>query len=954
MNIAEHIHGFTLLRQVPMPELEGELFEFAHDQTGLKLCWLSRKDDNKTFGIAFTTLPEDSTGVFHILEHSVLCGSDRYPVKEPFVELLKSSMNTFLNAMTFPDKTFYPISSRNDKDFLNLMRVYLDAVFHPAVYQKPEIFRQEGWSYEFHENGNPGYKGVVFNEMKGALADPDEQVQVVINRALFPDTPYAFVSGGDPASIPDLTYEKFVESHQRFYAPSNAFVFLDGDLELDTVLGIIDGEFLKDFGRTQRIAPPAMQTPVDGGVQELTYEISPEESPEGKARLAQGWVIGTWADRETITALRILAEVLAGTNHSPLKKAVLSQGLAEDVSISVIDGVSQPFALLNVRNLRQEDVDSVRQLIRSELERIVRDGLDHMQLEAELARGEFLERERDYGSYPKGIVLGISALETWLYGGDPEKNLQVGDLYKNLREKVSTGWFEALLKRLLLENPHKAEVVLLPSAQAGEERRQKELSRLDAEAAAWTQEQKAFHMQQQEKLLAWQNSEDTPEALATLPHLALSDISDQPEELPTEIREIGGLTVLQHTVAAGGILYVTLYFDAGSYLPQELSALGFLSSLLGKLRTADTPADQLNNRIGLLLGGLESYISASSELATGQAVTRLCVSFSTLESNLQAALELVSEILTKTDFTEEAEIRSLLRQQVEMDRDQLVMAGHSAAIRRVSAQFTAEGAVNEYAGGFEAYLWKKRQEEDSQGLSTLLTDLYHRAFQRTGLTLSVTGSDGYAEAIASAFSALPQGAAMAPAEIQPFGIQKEGIVIPADICFAVRGGSIGAYSGDLALSAKIVSLAYLWNTIRVTGGAYGTGMMIRPSGALYCYSYRDPGGVRSLEKYLSCGEFLRSFSQQCDDFTGFIIGTVSDASPVLTPRMIGMNADSYYWRGITYEDRCRYRHELLSATPEKLLAAADRMDQALSASGFCVLGGPELVAQCQPNSTKNV
>ena len=950
----EHIHGFTRLRQVPMPELEGQLFEFVHDQTGLKLAWLSRKDDNKTFGIAFTTLPEDNTGVFHILEHSVLCGSDRYPVKEPFVELMKSSMNTFLNAMTFPDKTFYPISSRNDKDFLNLMRVYLDAVFHPAVYHKPEIFRQEGWSYEFDENGTPGYKGVVFNEMKGALADPDEQAQVALTRALFPDTPYAFVSGGDPAYIPDLSYEKFVESHRRFYAPSNAFVFLDGDLDLDTVLGILDGEFLKDFGRTQRIAPPALQAPVDGGVQEIAYEISPEESPEGKVRLAQGWVIGTWADREALTALRILAEVLAGTNHSPLKKAILSAGLAEDLSISVIDGVSQPYLLLSVRNLRQEDVDTVRQLIRRELERLCTEGFDQMQLESELARAEFLERERDYGSYPKGIVLGMSALETWLYGGNPETNLQIGNLYAGLREKVSTGWFEALLKDLLLENPHRAQVILLPSAQAGEERRQKELSRLAAEAAAWTPQQREFHIQQQAQLLSWQNSEDSPEALATLPHLDLKDLDQKPEALPTEVCQIDGLTVLKHAIAANGIVYVTLYFDADCYQPQELSALGFLAGLLGKLGTTDTPAELLNSRIGLLLGCLDSYLTATTQQATGKTAAKLCVSFSTLESNLQPALELVFEILTKTDFSEEAEIRSLLRQQIELERDQLVMAGHSAALKRVAAQFSKDGAINEYAGGFEAYLWMKAQEEAGQALSPLLSSLYRRAFRRTGLTVSVTGSQCFAETIAAAFAALPQGTAEAPAKISAFGTQKEGVVIPADICFAVRGGNIGAYSGDLALCAKIVSLAYLWNTIRVTGGAYGTGMLIRPNGALYCYSYRDPNGSRSLEKYLSCGEALRSFCQECDDLTGFIIGTVSDASPVLTPRMIGMNADSYYWRGITYEDRCRYRQELLSATPEKLIAAADRIDSVLQPSGFCVLGGPELVAQCHPDSTRNV
>ena len=396
MTVHDTVHGFIVEREVPLPELDAVMYQMKHEKTGLELVWISREEENKVFGIGFETLPWNDTGVFHILEHSVLCGSKNYPVKEPFVELLKNSMNTFLNAMTFPDKTFYPVASRNDKDFVNLMRVYLDAVFYPAVYTKPEIFYQEGWHYEFDSEGKPGYKGVVFNEMKGAFADADELMDMTINRALFPDTPYRYVSGGDPTKIPDLTYEEFIESHKQFYSPSNAYVYLDGAMDIDAILGIINDEYLFSFEQTKRMDPPALQSAVDAGEQQIEYEIGADENEEGKIRLSWGRVIGTYAEREKLTAMQILSDVLTGNNQAPLTKAVLEDGLAETMRLYTIDGVANPWVKIEARNVKKENCKQVEARIFDTLNTLANGGLDHEKLEASMANLEFQMRERDY------------------------------------------------------------------------------------------------------------------------------------------------------------------------------------------------------------------------------------------------------------------------------------------------------------------------------------------------------------------------------------------------------------------------------------------------------------------------------------------------------------------------------------------------------------------------------
>lgn len=951
--ISNHIHGFTVVREKELPELKAVLYQMTHDKTGLGLVWLKRDEENKTFGIAFETLPWDDTGVFHILEHSVLCGSDKYPVKEPFVELMKSSMNTFLNALTFQDKTMYPISSRNDKDFVNLMRVYLDAVFCPLIYSKPEIFYQEGWHYELDENGAASYKGVVFNEMKGAYASADRQVHGSLNRLLFPESPYGYESGGDPASIPDLTYEAFIDSHRRFYAPSNAYVFLDGDLDIENTLGIINDEYLCKYERTERMAPPVMQAAVTSQC-EAEYELAPGEALEGKTRLSFGKVIGTFADREKLIATQILSEVLCGTNQSPLPKAILSAGLAEEVNMGVNDGMLQPWIMLDIKNIKEENLAAVEEMVANQLQNLADKGLDHAQLEAVMANTEFKLRERDYGYYPQGLIFGFNVLESWLYGGEPEANLEVGDLFVELKQKMEAGYFEELIRDLLLNNPHSAKVTLRPSYTAGEARRAAEQARIESETAAWTEEDKAAVTARQETLLAWQNSQDTPEALATIPQLSLEDIPAEPEQIPTEVTAISGIPVITHDLNAGGIVYVNLYFDADSCNEEELSYLSFVCNLLGNMDTKAHSAEEIINKTRLLCGDFRTAPAVYTVAGDPANVTaKLCVSFSALETNLPAALELVTEVLTQSVFADEA-VHNILRQTKMQVFQKCVMAGHSIGFGRLAAQTSPAGVADEHISGVSYHEWLKNQDENwnFETVGAKLSGLLERLVNLKGLTVSVTGAAGEnVAAVADTLAkTLPAHDLLPKAEIQPWGKRKEGIAIPADITFAVMGGNVktlgGDFSGQMQLAGQIVSLGYLWNAIRVQGGAYGAGMVARDTGLTACYSYRDPNGAGSVESYRNCASFLRGLASQTSDFTGFIIGTVANGSPLMTPKTKAQTGDRFYFSQTAWEDRCRIRKELLGATPADLIAIADILEKAINDGGICMVGGKEKLDKC--------
>ena len=948
------LSGFIVLDRQSVDELDAVLWQMEHQKSGARLVWLERAEENKTFGIAFQTQPWDDTGIFHILEHSVLCGSERYPVKEPFVELMKSSLNTFLNAMTFPDRTFYPVSSRNDQDFINLLRVYMDAVLHPLLHSRPEIFGQEGWHYELDEDGAPFCKGVVFNEMKGAFASPDALLEREMTRCLFPDTCYRFVSGGDPEHIPELTYEAFTAAHRRLYHPSNSYIFLDGRLNIGEILAILDSEYLSGYER--RPAPGAipLQKPVDGGLAIVRYELSPQETPEGRSKLADGFVACTCRDREALTALQALSDALCGDNQAPLKRRLLEGRLARDVRLELHDGIQQPWVTLEARDIDEGRMDEVSAAIQEELKRLVREGLDHRRILATLDKLEFEARQRDYGQTPQGLVLGFQVLESWLYGGDPAANLSVGTLFGDLRQKCGDGYFEKLMERILLKNPHHCRVLMCPSHTAGQERQARETARLSAVQSGWSSAEAAGIRRYQEVIAAWQAAPDTPEQLASIPRLRLEQVPAEPEKLPFAEERTAGITLLCHELHTNGITYLNFYFALDDLAPDELTKASFMARLFGYLDTSAYALADLHREMRSLFGSIQFAVEAyGQQNIPTRCRTFLCVTCSVLDAKLEKALSFLTELLMGQRWDDPERVLVFLRQHRSAMAEQAVMAGHNAAMSRVLACSTAEGAVQEQAGGITFLRWLTELERDFPVRFPILAEelkaLSQRIFCRARMTASITAGNETAVGITARILSgnLPEGAFVLPgtAAIRPWGPRREGIVIPSDVSFSAAGGIFqGAGSGTAKVMGRTISLGHLWNTVRVQGGAYGTGMILRDTGFAGFFSYRDPSAARTLDCYRASAGFLRGIADI--DLAGMIIGAAAESDPLLTARMKGKTADARYWRQITHGDLCRVRREMLSTVPDDLAVLADPVEKLTAQGAVCILGSQQQIDVC--------
>lgn len=944
--------GFTLLSRRPLAELDAVLWELQHDGTGARLLWLDRAEENKTFCIGFPTQPWDDTGVFHILEHSVLCGSQHYPVREPYVELMKTSLNTFLNAITFPDKTLYPFSSRNEQDFQNLLRVYLDAVFHPLLREKPEIFAQEGWHYEL-DGDRVTCKGVVFNEMKGVFSSPDSQMEYEVSRRLFPDTCYRWVAGGDPEHIPDLTWENFAETHRKWYHPSHALIFLDGALDLQAVLAILDEEFSAGYDRRTPPSPPPMQAPVDGGTAVLDYALSAREPLEGHFWLGLGYGAGTFRDREQLTGLQALCDVLCGDNEAPLRRCLLGRGLAGDVTMQLNDGVEQPTLLLTVKNCPENRLEEAESALREELNRLAQQGLDRARVHATLDNLEFVLRERQGGWMPQGLLLGTQVYASWLYGGDPAANLCVEALFRQLHERCDAGWFEQLIRQILLDNLHHCRVILRPSHTLGAERAAAEEARIRAVTDSWNDADRAAARDLQARTEAWQTTPDAPDALAAIPRLRPEQIETKPEPLPIEELTLSGLAVLRHTLPTHGITYLNLYFAADDLDREELQEASFLCELLDALETGATPAAVLPQKLRARFGSLQSWMEACGEAEDfDRCRVFLCVSASMLNARVDDGAALLSELLRDTRLNDREKLWEILRQRRTNLAQQIAESGNSFAMTRAGAAFRTECAVQEYTGGIAFLQWLEAREAEGPdalpALASRLQTLMSRLFTRARLTVSVTSDDpGSAGTAAGRLAGdLPAGLFARPERcaVTWSGPAREGFVLPADISFAAMSGPFpDANRGAARVMKRVVFLEHLWSSIRVRGGAYGTAMVLRNNGLASLSSYRDPNAAHSLACYREIPDFLEQYT---GDVTGAVLGAIAENDPLRTPRDKGRVADVWYWKKLSYESLCRTRQEILAATTRDVAGYAAQMRDFAAHSAVCVLGPRSQLEAC--------
>lgn len=982
-------HGFAVERCETVPELDADAYVLRHTASGARLLYLACDDENKAFAIGFKTPPADSSGVFHILEHSVLCGSAKFPVKEPFVDLIKSSMQTFLNAMTYPDKTIYPVATTNEQDLYNLMDVYLDAVFNPAIYTKPTIFEQEGWHYELDlpegaegeggdssaslREGTLRYNGVVFNEMKGALSDPMSVLDDAVNAALYPDTAYAHESGGDPRAIPALTYEQFLDTHARHYNPSNSYITLYGDLDVDRALAFLDERYLSQPSAASRrmdaaVAAgedPSTLAPNPLGVQaSVTCEYKRVEmatTPEN-ALVGLGLVLGSALDRKRTIAADILFEALLGSNEAPVKKAILAAGLGGNVASYTAAESLQPYELIMLQNAQPGVARELRRVFQDACRDLCEHGVPRERLEAIISSNEYDLRQRDYG-IADGVAIACDALSTWLYDDDAATlALKYGPVYEELRSELDGTYFEDLLRELVLENDHMALVELVP-VDAAEGSEGAEAIELAAKRDAMTDSELADVVDRTAALRAAQEAEDTPEDKATLPRLRVSDIGEARPEPPLVVDTTAPIVCLRHDIPTNRLAYAMQYFDLSCVAFEDLPYVTLLCRLLKQLPTREHSAEELDN----LLAGKLGFLSFTTEVMTQPDVDGvrpyLLVSAGALSEKIDALASLPREVWSSTLLldADADRVRDVLTQ-IRIGLEQgFINNGHSAALGRAMSYSSPSAVVREQLSGVDFYLFLRdlldHFDERLDDLRAKLTELADRIFVADGCMASFTGSDEDFDAYWDAAGNLGLGAgdgAGRDALVVPAPRDRhEAFVIPSDICFAARACDprrLGLdVTGAWAVAANALSYDYLWNEIRVKGGAYGCGFRAAGERQTAFYTYRDPAIDPSIERVARAGEWLGCFEPDEAAFEGFIVSCVSGMDAPVKPYALTKRRNTTYLAGLDPHAREERRAQMLAATPGELRSLGTDVTRIAAESPTCVFGGRDVIAKSNAN-----
>lgn len=984
------ISGFDVTSCKVLPELDADAYVLHHRASGARLLYLACEDENKAFSIAFKTPPTDDTGVFHILEHSVLCGSTKFPVKEPFVGLIKSSMQTFLNAMTYPDKTVYPVASTNEQDLLNLMDVYMDAVLNPAIYTKRAIFEQEGWHYELDvpegaplAAGTLRYNGVVFNEMKGALSDPMSVLDDAVNRALFPDTAYACESGGDPRAIPQLTYEQFLDTHARHYNLANSYIVLYGDMEVERELAFLDERYLGDGPRLRDEAERAraLQTARDdeadatsdshstdcaaaiGGPNPLVrqnplvcdYERVEMATTPDNALVGMAYVIGDAADRKRLVAADVLIDALMGTNEAPVKKAILAAGLGGNVVSYTSGDLLQPHTLIILQNAKPKVAREFRRVIEDECLRLVKEGIPRERLAAILANEEFDLRQRDYG-YADGVALACDALGTWLYDDADEaatRGIEYGPIYEELNRELDGTYFEDLLRELVLESKHRALVELVPVADDAAASREEE-AELAAAKATMDDADLQRIVEDVAALRERQEAEDAPEARATLPRLHVSDIGPARPEPQLVIDKQTPIPCLRHDLPTHQLAYALTYFDLSHLSFAELPYVTVLTRLMNQLATERMSAGELDSYVCANLG----FLSFTTEVATQPnwklASPRLLVSAGALSEKMDALARIPREVWSETVFEDTERMRDVLTQtRIGMEQS-FLMNGHSAALARAMSYGSPAAVLTQQLSGVDFYLFLRdlldNFDDRKKGLCETLRELQARIFTSTGAVASFTGSDEDYRRYWNAAGDLglsPRTAATKELYVPWPEDKREAFIIPSDVTYLARACDPRTLEietdGTWSVASNALSYDYLWNEIRVKGGAYGCGFRSPSPRHASFYTYRDPAIDPSLARIEAAGDWLASFDPDVDTFEGFIVSCVSGMDAPLKPYALTKRRNAEYFCKTPSGKRAERRQQMLESTPDALRALAADISRIAREAPACVFAGREAI-----------
>lgn len=958
------IHGlaeYEILDEHRVEDVQSDGFILRHKKSGARIAILSNNDDNKVFYIGFRTPPEDETGVPHIIEHTTLCGSKKFPVKDPFIELAKGSLNTFLNAMTYPDKTVYPVASCNDQDFKNLMDVYLDAVFNPNITKYEEIFKQEGWHYELTgKDDELKINGVVYNEMKGAYSSPDEVLSSQIYRSLFPDNTYSKDSGGNPEYIPKLTYEAYLDFYHKYYHPSNSYIYLYGDMDVVERLEWLDKEYLSLYDY-KKVNSEINKQPAFDKIKnvEAQYSITMDDSQENKTYLSYNRVVGDTLDEMLYQAFDVLDYALVSSPGAPVKQALIDAGIGDDVYGSYDAGILQPVFSFVAKNANASQADEFESIIENTLKEVVKTGINKEALLAGINSSEFKFREADFGQFPKGLLFGLNCLDSWLFDDmKPFIHLECLGTFAKLRKAVDTDYFEKLIQEYLLDNTHGSSVTVKPKRGLGNEREEALAKELSDYKVSLSDEEIKKLIEDTEHLKKYQEEPSSDEDLRKLPMLTRADMKKNAMPFSNIEDELLDVKVVRHDIESNGIDYISFLFDAGDFAQSELGYLGFFTNALGLVSTEKYSYTDLANATNIYTGGISTGTASHPDIKDrNNFVFKFEVKLKVLEKNLDKALELMEQMLLTSDFTDTKRLGELVAQIKARLQANLSSSGHLVAAMRSMSSFSRYALYQDELKGIAFYRSichiEKELSESPKSVSDKLAAIAKKLFARNRMLISFTGNnEAYGNAkpsLEKVIAGFDKMSAIGNQAEVHFNTAKEAFIDASQIQYVAKTGDFICegyeYTGALRLLRIILSYDYLWINVRVKGGAYGCMNTFLRSGESYFVSYRDPNLSDTLDVYDKIPEYIKSFSPDERDMTKYIIGTFSALDTPMNPEAKGSRSLSAYLEGITYEQIQKERNEILNAQPEDIRRLADLVEAVLKKDSICVIGNENMIKE---------
>ena len=952
---------YEILDEHRVEDVQSDGFILRHKKSGARIAILSNNDDNKVFYIGFRTPPEDETGVPHIIEHTTLCGSKKFPVKDPFIELAKGSLNTFLNAMTYPDKTVYPVASCNDQDFKNLMDVYLDAVFNPNITKYEELFKQEGWHYELTgKDDELKINGVVYNEMKGAYSSPDEVLSSQIYRSLFPDNTYSKDSGGNPEYIPKLTYEAYLDFYHKYYHPSNSYIYLYGDMDVVERLEWLDKEYLSLYDY-KKVNSEINKQPAFDEIKnvEAQYSITMDDSQENKTYLSYNRVVGDTLDEMLYQAFDVLDYALVSSPGAPVKQALIDAGIGDDVYGSYDAGILQPVFSFVAKNANASQADEFESIIENTLKEVVKTGINKEALLAGINSSEFKFREADFGQFPKGLLFGLNCLDSWLFDDmKPFIHLECLGTFAKLRKAVDTDYFEKLIQEYLLDNTHGSSVTVKPKRGLGNEREEALAKELSDYKASLSDEEIKKLIEDTEHLKKYQEEPSSDEDLRKLPMLTRADMKKNAMPFSNIEDELLDVKVVRHDIESNGIDYISFLFDAGDFAQSELGYLGFFTNALGLVSTEKYSYTDLANATNIYTGGISTGTASHPDIKDrNNFVFKLEVKLKVLEKNLDKALELMEQMLLSSDFTDTKRLGELVAQIKARLQANLSSSGHLVAAMRSMSSFSRYALYQDELKGVAFYRSicriEKELSESPKNVSDKLAAIAKKLFARNRMLISFTGNnEAYGNAkpsLEKVIAGFDKMSAIGNQAEVHFNTAKEAFIDASQIQYVAKTGDFICegyeYTGALRLLRIILSYDYLWINVRVKGGAYGCMNTFLRSGESYFVSYRDPNLSDTLDVYDRIPEYIKSFSPDERDMTKYIIGTFSALDTPMNPEAKGSRSLSAYLEGITYEQIQKERNEILNAQPEDIRRLADLVEAVLKKDSICVIGNENMIKE---------